>query len=148
MSNKVYTAAYSITLGAGLTFVSNFSIQSVGREISIKSISTDWRITDALTGAVLPWRTISDQIFTLIIGNFGLNPVQIASNFRQISGTAPAFNGNTFRITEPRQITFNSFFVPNELPLSLQINNLNVANDYVHDVSIIIETQEETMFRQ
>lgn len=145
-ANNVYTAAYSFTLNGGLTFVSNFSIQSVGREIWIKSIAVDWNITDTITGVKIPWRTVTDQILTLIVGDFGLNPQQIAKSFRQTGGTPPAFNGNTFRISEPQQLKFNSFFVSNELPLSLQINNLNAANARDHNISILIETQEKTMF--
>jgi len=145
-ANNVYTAAYSFTLNAGLTFVSNFSIQSVGREIWIKSIAVDWNITDTITGIKIPWRTVTDQILTLIVGNFGLNPQQIAKSFRQTGGVPPAFSGNTFRISEPQQLKFDSFFVSNELPLSLQINNLNAASDRDHNISILIETQEKTMF--
>ena len=144
--NKVYTALYSFTLNSGLTFTSNFSIQSVGREISVRSISLDWQITNSVTGVKIPWRTVTDQVLNLIIGNFGLTPVSIASSFKQTGGTAPSFNGTTFRISEPKQLIFNSFFVANELPFSLQINNLSAANNFGHDVSIMIETDEKTMF--
>lgn len=143
--NRVFTANYALTIAAGATLTSNFSIQSVGREIQIRSITVDWQIMNTLTGAIIPWRSVTDQLLNLIIGNFGLTPIQIGSAFLQTGGTGPAFNGNTFRITEPRQILFNSFFIANELPLSLQVNNLAAA-ERDHNISVIIETSEKTLF--
>ena len=125
---------------------SNFSIQSAGREISIKSIALDWNMLDTLTGVRIPWRTVTDQNLQLIIGNFGLSPQQIASPFRQTGGTPPAFNGSTFIITEPKQLFFRKFFVANELPFSLQLFNNNAANARDYSVSIIVETEEEISF--
>jgi len=142
--NNVYTAQYAVTLPAGNAFTSNFSIVSVGREISIKSIAVDWMIEDAM-GVIYPYRTNINQRFNLIIGNFGLNPQQFGKAFNPTGGTPAQFNGNTFIITEPKQLQFNSFFVVNELPFSLQVLN-NSAAERIHNIAIMVETTEQTMF--
>ena len=64
-----------------------------------------------------------------------------------ITNGPPAAQGRMIRITEPGQINFNSFFISNELFLTLQLDNYTgMAHQY--DVSLIIETEEQILFPQ
>jgi hypothetical protein len=142
MANKVYTASWQEVINAGISFASNFSIQSVGREIKIRSIFLSWSILDTVTGLQVPWRVSGGHQMLLTLANTG--PL-IGNAFRIIGGGGPYAQGNIIRITEPGQILFDAFYVANEVLITLQLNNLS-AVICQHDVTLIIETEEKTMF--
>lgn len=146
MSNKVYTGAYNWSVAPGLTVSSNFSIRSTGKEIKLKSVTIDWHIEDA-AGLTVPWRTATQEFFSLGIGTLLLTTGKIAYTFTPTGGAPPYYNGSYFRITEPKQLIFDSFFIANELPFYVQISNLSGAFRTFW-LSIAAETEEKTMFQQ
>ena len=142
MSNRVYTAKWNTTVAAVGSASAQFSIQSVGREIKIKSINLAWYMADQATNTPLPWRITTTQSIVLYAGNF-VN--RFAQAFDNLVAVLPASNGLEFIMTEPGQKFFDSFFVPNNLPLYWNINNF-AAGPVDHFVSVTIETEEKTMF--
>lgn len=142
MSNRVYSAQFNISVPANGNGGSSFSIQSVGREISIKSVFLAWYIAVNATGLPKPWRSVADQSIYLQIGSINN---KLAAPFRYVSGSLPSANGNYLVMTEPGQLVFNSFFVPNDVAVFFTINNFTAAI-VDHFVNITIETEEKTMF--
>jgi len=141
-SNKAYSGSWQTVIAAGFNFGSNFSIQSVGREIKLKSIFISWNILDTVTGLNVAWRNTPFHNYILTLANTG--PV-IAEGFRQISGTAAYASGNIIEIREPGQVMFDGFFISNELLLNIVINNLS-ANACQYDTTVVIETEQKTIF--
>jgi hypothetical protein len=142
MANKVYACNYSQTLNAGATFQSTISILSVGRQIKIKSIALEWQFSNNTTGQYeSPENTTTQAI------NLRLSPgaQSIAAPF-VIGANPPLNNGNIINMYYPGQRLFDAFFITNTLDLILQIDNVSAADQYVHQVCIIIETEEKTMF--
>lgn len=144
MGNKVYTATFSQVVAVGATWSSNLQILSPGRDLQIKSIFLDIRFTDNGSGRIIPWRYSSEQIITLIVGNF---TDKMALPFVIAGGTPPAFNGNYLRKTDPGQINFDSFFVSELLPVNVQGSNLSAGTICVHDVTVTIEIAEKSTFQ-
>jgi len=140
--NKVYTASWQATVNAGLNFVSNFAINSVGREIKLKSILIDLEIIDVATGSIVPIAVTTGHAIILTLQNTG--PV-IANAFIVSSG-APYAMGNIIRLSYPGQYQFDCFYVQNNLNLTLQIDNFS-AGQAMYNAGVIIETQEKTVFR-
>jgi len=141
MSYKVYTATWQEVVNAGLSFASHFSIQSVGREIKIRSILISWQIRDLVAGVMVNYRTTPLHSLLFTLANTG--PL-IADTFRITSGP-PYAMGNIIQIYDPGQYVFDAFFVSNEVLLTLQLGNVS-PNQAQYDVSLIIETEEKTMF--
>jgi hypothetical protein len=143
MPNRVYTAIYSEVLAPGFNFISTFQILSPGRELRIRSISLDWMITNPITNIKVPVGINTEQYLKLTVGNY-LN--DIANGFINITNP-PDFNGRAIEIYEPTQLFFDSFFITNSLPFILQIQNNNAANDFINQVTIIVETEENPMYQ-
>lgn len=142
MSNKVYTATWEETVNAGITYESNFNIDSPGKEIKIKSIALTWRIEEIATGILIPTDTTTDQRLYLMVGQANK---KIASDFVYITGI-PLYKADIIRIFKPMQYFFDSFFITNNLLFRLQINNLSAAQKK-HIVSLIVETEEKQMYQ-
>jgi len=144
MSNKVYIASYNILLdNVNPALNSAFLLQSVGREIKIRSISVTWRLFNETTGAVIPWRSCTNHTFTLRV-----NPLrpEVGNPFLPDTGTVPERN---IYIFEPGTFYYDCFYMENELYFTLNVTNLIAATNNVRqNISIIIETEENTMFQQ
>lgn len=143
MANRVYIASFNTTLTpASSVLNSQFRIESPGREIKIRSITVTWWMYDITAIALIPWRSNTTQNFLLRV-----NPVQpdIGYAFTPTGGTAPQRN---IFIFEPGTFHFDGFFCANELRFELNITNSPAANDIIHRVTIIVETEEQAMFNQ
>lgn len=90
----------------------------------------------------MPWRSQSTQSFLLRV-----NPVQpdIGYAFAPTGGTAPQRNVYIF---EPAALHFDGFFASNELRFELNVTNSPAVDDIIHRISIIVETEEQTVFNQ
>jgi len=95
---------------------------------------------DTTTLAVLPWRSQNTQSFSLRV-----NPLQpdIGYAFTPMGGTIPQRN---IYISEPIAYYFDSFFIANELRFELSIFNHPAINNVIHRLSVIVETEEQTMY--
>jgi len=142
MSNKVYTAQWNLSIAAAGSATAGFNIQSVGREIKIKSITLEWYMAQNGVNTPIPWRTTTTESIVLYVGGFGN---KFASSYDNLTGALVASNGYQVVITEPKQLFFDSFFVPNNLQFSFVINNF-AAFIVDHLVCITVETEEHTMF--
>lgn len=143
MSNRVYIASFNTTLTPATPVLDSiFRIESPGREIKIKSITVTWRMYDTTTLQILPWRVETTQSFILRV-----NPLQqdIGYAFTHTGGTVPQ---RIINITEPASYHFDGFFIANELRLELSIFNHPATNNVIHMLSVIVETEEQTMFNQ
>jgi len=142
MSYKVYSAQWNLSIAAAGSATAGFNIQSVGREIKIKSITLEWYIAQNGVNTPIPWRSVVNQSIYLQVGGFAN---KFASAFDGLTGSLPSANGYYLVMTEPGQLFFDSFFVPNNLPLQFTINNF-AAFIADHFVNITVETEEHTMF--
>lgn len=147
MSNKVSDIHFAFSLATNATSTKTFTLQSVGREMRIRSILFDVFAVQPLAAPGIyyrPWENMTDQSFVLVVGQAGDN---IAHAFTNIIGGGLASTGERFWITRPGQYFFNSFFAKNELSFALSVVNKNV-NTWDYDINIVVETEEETMFVQ
>lgn len=141
-TNRVYCCNYSQTINAGASFVGNLQIQSVGRKMKIKSIALEWQFSNNTTGQFeSPENTTTQAI------NLRIDPgtTKIASPFNIIANP-PLNNGTTINLYYPGQRLFDSFFIVNDVLITLQIDNVSAADQYIHQACIVIETEEETIF--
>lgn len=139
--NKVYSGTWHTTLAAAATLNTDFSIQSEGRAIKIKSIALTLGVFDPGLTRKYDWAAILSRI-TLTISS-GTNQTVCYPFTAPV--VAPAYMGNNIEIFEPFQYFFDGFFVPNELPMNLFIYN---ADGAVREfwTTITIETEESAMF--
>jgi len=143
MSNRVYIASFNTTLTPATPVLnSTFRIESPGREIKIKSITVTWFMYNTTTLQVMPWRSQVTQSFLLRV-----NPLQpdIGYAFTPTGGTVPQRN---IYISEPAAYHFDGFFMANELRFELSIFNHPATENVIHRLSVIVETEEQTMFNQ
>jgi hypothetical protein len=142
MSNKVYIASYNLLLdNVNPALNSEFTLQSVGREIKIRSIAVTWRMFNETTGLVIPFDNCVNHTFTLRV-----NPLrpEIGHPFWPNSGTVP---GRNIYIMGPGAYYFDCFYIANELYFTLNVTNLIAATDNVRqNISVIVETEEKTIF--
>lgn len=141
-SNKVYSCNYSTLVNAGNTFVSTLLLQSVGRQIKIKSISLDWQMINNTTGQYISPEQNTTQGLRLTIDP---GTTKIASPFI-VGANPPTTNGTQLIMYIPGQKQFDCFFIVDNINLTLQIDNVSAADNYLHDVCIIVETEEQTNF--
>jgi len=142
MSLSVYSAQWNASIVAAGSASSTFNIQSVGREIKIRSITLAWYPARQGTNVPIPWRSMVDESIYLQIGG---SANKFAAPFDNITGVNPSSNGNYIVMTEPGQLIFDSFWTPNNLPLFLTINNF-AAFAIDNFVSVSVEIEQRTMF--
>lgn len=142
-TNKVYSCVWSdVVVLSGAGYASNVRIQSVGRIMKIKSITLEWMAYNNTTGLYVSTSNTTDQALQLIADPGGN---KIAHAFL-IGANPPSNNGDQLRWYRPGQWLFDSFFINNDILFSMQISNADAANDYTHNVALIVETEEKTVF--
>jgi hypothetical protein len=65
--------------------------------------------------------------------------------FTPTGGTTPARN---IFIFEPASYHFDGFFMANELRFELNVTNSPAVDQIIHRITIIVDTEEQTMFNQ
>lgn len=90
----------------------------------------------------MPWRSQTTQSFLLRV-----NPLQpeIGYAFTPTGGTTPARN---IFIFEPASYHFDGFFMSNELRFELNVTNSPAVDQIIHRITIIVDTEEQTIFNQ
>lgn len=139
-SNKVYSGTWHVSIPVGGWSDNNFLIQSVGREMKIKSIALFLAIYEIGLTARHDWRTMLSRIQLTTADQ----PERVCHSFNT-GAVLPAYMGNSIEIYEPGQYKFDSFFVVNRLLFNMWIFN-NDATDREFWYSIVVETEEKTIF--
>lgn len=142
-SKRIYTATFDWTLAAGAGNVSNFEINTPGRELKIKSITLDHYIATFPGLLRVPPEQNTTQRIQLAIGGPGQQV--FASVFNNTGGIPANNNGNYYLISKPCQLIFDSFYIRNVLPLTLVLNN-NGAAIFVNVISVMVETEEKIIY--
>lgn len=139
-SNIIYSALWITSLAAAGSFVSTCIIRNPGRFMQIKSIFIDLASRYTVTGLPIIWDNNVSQVFQVRL--YHPTNEKITRMFIPTGGTGPVNNGDELRFTQPGQTIFSSFFIANDLEISIGITNLEAALNTTHILTIAIETEE------
>jgi len=143
MSRKVYDITFNFNNNSGASRTATFDIESPGREMKIKSILLNILCYQTVSNQIIPNKNNTTQFYYLVVGQAGNS---IAYPFANLTGLVPSINGERFRITEPGQYFFDSFFASNNLGFALSVSNNEPVADCTYEIAIVVETEEKTVF--
>jgi len=138
--NRVYSYIDGHNVLATTNVTQTFNLLNFSTPIKVKSIMWDLRITDPL-GIILALETQTTQDFMLFLEHINMvtpitNPFQ---NF--ILPLAVAQNGTRVQMTRPQQIFFDSFYIPGNTAISINMTNHDALINYTYNNCVIIETE-------
>jgi len=141
--NNVYTFLEGGLIVPGANWSGNWNIQRPSRELKIKSIWVDLFLRNQTTGNIIQFENNKEVNFQLRIGSLTEN---IAQPFNIPAGVVFVRTGGHFYFTKPQQIIFDSFYIANQLDFDCVITNMSAANNYLQQMSLIVETQEKILY--
>jgi hypothetical protein len=138
MANKVYSGVWHNTLAFNAVANIDFSLQSVGRNIKIKSVALTLDVFEPGMTRRYDWQTMLSFVrLTLASGS--------QSPTYPFTGLGYTYMGKNLEIYQPMQYFFDSFFIANQLDMNLFIVNCEGAGlTREFWTTVIIETEEET----
>jgi len=140
MSNKVYSGVWHNTLAFNGVANIDFSLQSVGREIKIKSIALTCDVFEPGLTRRYDWQTML-SFLRLTIASGSESPTYA------FNGAGFAYMGKNIEIYQPFQYFFDSFYIANKLDMNLFIVNCEGAGlNREFWNTVVIETEEKTIF--
>jgi hypothetical protein len=143
MRNRVYSVVVNpVVAAAGGVTAQNFFLTSTNREFRLKSIYWDLQIFENVLGIPL---NLNNQVTQRYVLHLGLLNVPQISYSLTPGAPAPAilYNGTNIMLHKPGQVIFNSFVINNDLEIRYEGVNLDLLLVYAHEVSLIIETEED-----
>lgn len=143
MSLKVYSAVWAHTFNAGATTQNSwFKLVSSNRKVKIRSLTFDVEIFNDTTHRRID-ANISDILrYVMQVGSPGQD---IANPFTYVSGLK-SNDPNTFFITRPCQLLFDSFFVNNDLNFNFTAYLEDMAANLMTHFSFLVETEEKYIY--
>lgn len=140
MANKVYSGVWHNTLAFGAVANLDFTLQSVGRQIKIKSIALTLDVFEPGMTRRYDWQTMLSFV-RLTIADGPQSPTH------SFVGAGYTYTGKNIEIYQPFQYFFDSFYIANQLDMNLFIVNCEGAGlTREFWTAIIIETEEDTIF--
>jgi hypothetical protein len=129
--NSVYTTRLfpSLLFGAIGTYTLRIPLQQ--REAKLKSIFLDWQAFVTATNFPSP---AADHFIQLGIGTGN----DVIARTMEVGGVVPFVTGQNFFIYRPSQVFFNSFYVSNQLEMSVTVRNASLVNCY-YNISVVVE---------
>lgn len=140
--NNIYTGYRTTSIAAAGNVSTTLQIKAPQRKIQIKSIIIDLELFYTVSGLRLPPDAQTTQLFSFYISSPGQ---KISRMFMVTAGTPLNNNGDFMRITQPGQLTFDGLYFINEINIIVQSNNSEAALAVTHNISLLIETEEEIL---
>jgi hypothetical protein len=145
MSLKTYSLVNYDIVASGNNVTRDFLIRANNRELKIKSILWDISIRDDSTGQIIPFGNCTRSRALLRIGD---TDTKLCQAFEPVGLWSPYYNGLAFDILTPQQLFFDSFFITNDLPIEIFIDNNLIAGapQVTYYYTLVIETEENILY--
>lgn len=138
--NNIYSAYRSASVAAAGSVSTTVQIKAPQRSIRLKSILVDLELFYTVSGLRLPNDSQTTQLFSCYISSPG---TKLSKMFMVTAGTPLTNNGDYIRITKEGQIYFDGLFFINDINMIIQSNNVEAALAVTHNITIVLETEEE-----